>query len=48
MLINDVYNEIIHKSIQNRRNISESKLSDSEIITISIEGQPLTTDSEKA
>nr|WP_181246077.1 MULTISPECIES: IS982 family transposase [Clostridium] len=48
VLIDDVYNEVIPESIKNRRNISESKLSDSEIITISIVGEALTIDSEKA
>lgn len=47
VLIDDVYNEVIPESIKNRRNISESKLSDSEIITISIVGEALTIDSEK-
>ena len=35
-------------SIRNRRNIKDSKLSDSEIITISIVGELLTFYSEKA
>jgi len=48
VLIDDVYNEIIPNSIKNRRNISKSKLSDSEIITISLVGEALTIDSEKA
>lgn len=48
VLIDDVYNEIIPESIKNRRNVSECKLSDSEIITISIVGEALTIDSEKA
>ena len=48
VLIDDVYNEIIPNSIKHRRNISDSKLSDSEIITISIVGEALTIDSEKA
>lgn len=48
VLIDDVYNEIIPNSIKNRRNILESKLSDSEIITISIVGEAFTIDSEKA
>ncbi len=39
---------IIPISIRNRRNIKDSKLSDSEIITISIVGELLTIDSEKA
>ena len=48
VLIDDVYNEIIPSSIKNRRNISKSKFSDSEIITISIVGEALTINSEKA
>lgn len=48
VLIDDVYNEIIPASIKNRRNISDSKLSDSEIISISIVGEAITVDSEKA
>ena len=48
VLIDDVYNEIIPTSIKNRRNIFESRLSDSEIITISLVGEALTIDSEKA
>lgn len=47
VLIDDVYNEIIPVSIKNRRNISDSKLSDSEIISISIVGEAITVDSEK-
>ena len=38
VIIDDIYNEIIPMSISNRRNINDSKLSDSEIITISIIG----------
>ena len=48
VIIDDIYNEIIPMSITNRRNINDSKLSDSEIITISIVGELLTIDSEKA
>ena len=48
VIIDDIYNEIIPMSISNRRNINDSKLSDSEIITISIVGELLTIDSEKA
>jgi hypothetical protein len=47
VLINDVYNEINPASIKNRRNISDSKLSDSETISISIVGEAITVDSEK-
>lgn len=35
VIIDDIYNEIIPMSIKNRRNIKDSKLSDSEIIAIS-------------
>ena len=48
VIIDDIYNEIISISIRNRRNIKDSKLSDSEIITISIVGELLTIDSEKS
>lgn len=48
VLIDDVYNEIIPSEIKNRRNISDSKSSDSEIISISIVGEAITMDSEKA
>lgn len=48
VLIDDVYNEIIPYSIRNRRNISDSKLSDSEVISISIVGEAITVNSEKA
>ncbi len=47
-IIDDIYNEIIPDSIKNRRNIGESKLSDSEIISISIVGELLGIDSEKS
>ena len=47
-IVDDIYNDIIPISIRNRRNIKDSKLSDSEIITISIVGELLTIDSEKA
>ena len=48
VLIDDIYNQIIPTSIINRHNIKDSKLSDSEIITISIVGELLTIDSEKS
>lgn len=47
-IVDDIYNYIVPESIKNRRNIGESKLSDSEIITISIVGELLTIDSEKS
>ena len=37
-IVDDIYNDII-PGISNRRNIKDSKLSDSEIITISIVGE---------
>lgn len=48
VLIDDIYNEIIPDSIKNRRNICDSKLSDSEIITISIVGETATIGSENS
>ena len=48
VIIDDMYNEIITITVSNRHNIKDSKLSDSEIITISIVGEFLTIDSEKA
>ena len=48
VIIDDIYKEIIPIGIRNRRNIKDSKLSDSEIITISIVGELLTIDSEKS
>lgn len=48
VLIDDIYQEITPTNIKERRNIKESILSDSEIITISIVGELLTIDSEKA
>ena len=48
VIIDDIYNEIIPSGIRNRRTIKDSKLSDSEIITISIVGEFLTIDSEKS
>ena len=47
-IVDDIYNDIIPISIRNRRNIKDSKLCDSEIITISIVGELLTIDSENA
>ncbi|MGL5715729.1 MAG: IS982 family transposase [Paraclostridium sp.] len=48
VIVDDIYNEIIPISITNRRNIKDSKLCDSEIVTISIVGELLTIDSENA
>ena len=47
-IVDDIYNDIIPINIRNRRNIKDSKLYDSKIITISIVGELLTIDSEKA
>jgi hypothetical protein len=48
VLTDDIYNEITPESIKNRRNICDSKLSDSEIITISITGEAAMISSEKS
>jgi hypothetical protein len=48
VIIDDIYQEVAPTNIKNRRNINDSILSDSEIITISIIGELLTIDSEKA
>jgi hypothetical protein len=48
LIIDDIYNEVTPIGIRNRRNIKDNKLSDSEIITISIVGELLTIDSERA
>lgn len=48
VIIDDIYQEVTPTYIKERRNISKAILSDSEIITISIVGESLTIDSEKA
>jgi IS5 family transposase len=48
VLIDDIYQETIPAHIKERPNIKDTILSDSEIITISIVGELLTIDSEKA
>lgn len=48
VIIDDIYQEVTPTYIKNRRNVGDSILSDSEIITISIVGELLTIDSEKA
>lgn len=48
VLIDDIYQEVIPAHINERRNIKNAILSDSKIITISIVGELLTIDSEKA
>jgi hypothetical protein len=46
--INDLYHKNAPKSVSNRKNIHQAKLSDSEIITIALLGELLEVDSEKA
>ncbi|MDK2801175.1 MAG: hypothetical protein PWQ70_2794 [Clostridiales bacterium] len=48
VLIDDIYHKVTPTHIVNRCNINDSIMSDSEIITISIVGELLTIDSEKA
>ena len=48
VIIDDIYNKLIPDRIKYRRNISDSKLSDTEIITIGLVGEAMTIDSEKA
>lgn len=48
IIINDIYKRVTPTHISNRCNIKDSIMSDSEIITISIIGEFLTIDSEKA
>ena len=48
VLIDDTYNEFVPKTVAMRRNILDAKLSDSEIITISICGELIGIDSEKS
>jgi len=48
VIVDDIYNEVTPIAIRDRRNIKDSKLSDSEIISVSIVGELLTIDSEKA
>lgn len=48
IIIDDIYQEVTPTHIKDRRNINDSIMSDSEIITISIVGELLTIDSEKA
>ena len=43
-----IYNEVTPVAIRDRRNIKDSRPSDSEIIFVSIVGKLLTIDSEKA
>lgn len=48
VIIDDLYQQYVPSEIANRNNISEAKLSDSEIITISICGELAGIDSENA
>ncbi len=48
IIIDDIYQEVTPTYIKKRRNIKDSILSDSEIITIAMVGELLTIDSEKA
>ncbi|SHH94832.1 hypothetical protein SAMN02745196_02004 [Clostridium collagenovorans DSM 3089] len=47
-IIDDIYKEVDPSQITHRKNVSKSKLSDSEIITISLVGEIATIDSENA
>jgi len=48
VIIDDIYQKVTPAYIKNRKNIDSAILSDSEIITISLVGELLTIDSEKA
>ncbi|ADL49849.1 IS982-like element ISClce1 family transposase [Clostridium cellulovorans] len=48
VIIDDFYQKVTPAFIMNRRNIDKSVMSDSEIITLSLVGELLTIDSEKA
>jgi len=48
VIIDDIYQEVTPTHIKNRCNINTSKMSDSEIITLSIVAELLTIDSENA
>ena len=48
VIMDDLYQQYVPVSVSNRRNIKDAKLSDSEIITISICGELVGIDSEKA
>lgn len=47
-IIDDLYKQIAPESVSNRRNVDSAKLSDSEIIALSICGELIGIDSEKA
>ena len=48
VIMDDLYQQYVPVSVSNRRNVKDAKLSDSEIITISICGELVGIDSEKA
>lgn len=48
VIVDDIYQQVIPKLIQNRKNIVKANLSDSEIITIAIMGEVCGIDSENA
>ncbi|SHJ38398.1 hypothetical protein SAMN02745176_03408, partial [Lutispora thermophila DSM 19022] len=48
VIIDDIYQEVTPTHIKKRCNINTSKMSDSEIITLSIVAELLTIDSENA
>lgn len=48
VIIDDIYQDVTPTYTKNRRNVDDSILSDSEIITISIVGKLITIDSENA
>ena len=47
-IVDDLYWQVVPASVSHRRNVATAKLSDSEIITLSICGELTGTDSEKA
>ena len=47
-IVDDLYQQVVPVSVSQRRNVDTAKMSDSEIITLSICGELTVTDSEKA
>lgn len=47
-IIDDLYQQFVPSSVSQRRNITSAKMSDSEIITLSICSELIGIDSEKA
>ena len=47
-IVDDLYRQVVPVSVSQRRNVDTAKMSDSEIITLSICGELTGTDSEKA